>query len=186
MILSIISCTILLVHSHQLVAPGFKDSWGEDAYEFNVMQLHALFSRSHGIIHTLPDAALSASHIHSDFLAKFARINTEGFAAWCGVKGAHNTLTVDMMTSYLVTGVVTKGRSGYSQYVSRYSLETSENGLKWVSHGEFVGNFNNINTCTVRFKTPVFARFVKFTVLKYNSYPMLKLDVLVYDIESKA
>jgi len=85
-----------------------------------------------------------------------------------------------MKTSHIVTGVATQGRADAVQYVTRYSVEVSESGTKWESFGNFVGNFDNLSVTRVRFKKPVLARFVKFTVLKHHSHPSMRVDVLVY------
>jgi len=187
MIFSIILYSVLQVQAHELVAPVYHNhDIGQNGSELSVTQLIALFSKSRGIIHDLPDGSLTATGSHSSpYLPKYARIDeTEvrgNGVAWAGITGSHNVLSVDMKTSYLVTGVATQGRADLGQWVKRFSVRTSENGTKWVSQGIFNGNFDQLSVCRVRFNSPVLARFVKFTVLDYHHHPSMRVDVLVYD-----
>merc|ERR1719419_267315 len=170
--------------AHELVAPVDHDNG--DKYIPEVMWLLRLFSRSNGIAFDLPQEAFSATNSYSsNRLPKFAPINKHDVYAakqdfWAGLKGSHNAVTVDLMTSYLVTGVVTQGNTHGSQWVTNYSVQTSDDGHIWVSQGAFVGNFDGQRLCKVRFSKPVLARFVKFTVVNYHGHPSMKVDVLVY------
>jgi len=187
MIFSIILYSVLQVQAHELVAPVYHNhDISQDGSELSVMQLYALFSKSRGIILDLPDGSFTATATHSsDFPPKYARIDeTEvdgNGRAWIGKIGSLNVLTVDMKTSYLVTGVAVQGRVNTKQWVKRFSVLTSENGTKWVSQGTFNGNFDHLSVCRVRFISPVLARFVKFIVVDYHSHPSMRVDVLVYD-----
>jgi len=176
MILSIVLSCILLVKAHELVAPK-SDS--DTHNEIAMMQL--MFSRSRGIVDSLPDRAFTATDVyHSNHAAHFVRIGTAGY--WAGSKGKTNAVTVDMTTSHLVTGVATKGiNAGY--FVKEYSIMTSQNGINWRSQGTFVSNFDGATVCKVQFERPVRARFVKLTVLKYVNHPSITMDVLVYDVD---
>ena len=87
--------------------------------------------------------------------------------------GKTNAVTVDLMTSYLVTGVATQGRAVAAEWVTEYSVDTSNCGLCWINRGNFVGNIDQQSICKAIFKKPVLARFVKFTVLKYHGYPSI-------------
>ena len=182
-----ILCIILQLKAHELVAPsGHDEDLPEDVDNFGMFQLYELFSKSTGVVHKLPDEAFSATTYYSDrYAPKNARIDmTEvkgNGIAWAAKNNKGDALTVDMKTSRIVTGVATQGRADDNQYVTRYSVEVSESGTEWESQGEFVGNFNHLTVTQVRFETPVFARFVKFTVLKYHSHASMRVDVLVYE-----
>jgi len=178
-------CLTLQLKAHELVAPGFNDDFPKDVDDFGIFRLHELFSESTGIVHELPDKALSATYSHdNNFLPNLARIDYTEVSgngrSWAGLKGKVNVLTVDMKTSHIVMGVATQGRADSNQYVTSYSVEVSESGTKWEALGDFVGNFDNLSVTRVRFEKPVLARFVKFTVLKHYSYPSMRVDVLVY------
>jgi len=185
--ISIILYSVLQVQAHELVVPVYhNDDIGKGGSESSFMELYTLFSKSHGIIFDLPDKSFTAtSEPHKSHAAKDAKIDEAGVHGkrngWHGTKGVANVLTVDMKTSYLVTGVATQGRGDYPQWVKRFSVRTSENGSKWVSQGAFIGNFDHKSICRVRFKSPVLARFVSFTVLEFHDQPCMRVDVLVYD-----
>merc|ERR1719219_3377417 len=125
MIFSIVLSCIILIEAHELVAP---DSDGRE-HEIAMMQL--MFSRSHGIVEYLPDKAFTATDVyHGNNQPHKARIGTPGH--WAGKKGGINSITVDMTTSYLVTGVATKGMND-NYFVKKYKVMTSQNGINWRS-----------------------------------------------------
>merc|ERR1711920_578957 len=149
--------------------------------------LAEIFSLSHGVVTKLPDGSFTASGVGSDgHSPTYSRIGGEisgkphGWAA----KEIGDEIIVDLTTTRLVTGVATQGRGDHDdQWVTRYVVETSENGYDWVSQGDFTGNFDRDTICRRRFELPVLASFVKFTVLKYSGHPTLRLDVLVYNVK---
>jgi len=178
---------LALVAAHQLVAPksDFHDN-GHKIDELTIFQLLGLHRSSTGIVMDLPDGAFSASHEHSaDHAAIYARIGAARVDgkkhAWCGGFGMGYSIKVDLTTSHLVTGVATQGRGDHSSWVSRYSVATSEDGDKWVEQGKFRGNFDMTTICRRRFKKPVLASFVKFSVLSYHVMACMRLDVLVHN-----
>jgi hypothetical protein len=174
MFLSIILSCIIPIKAGELVAPGIE--WRT----LNEVSMQLLFSKSHGVVKTLPDKAFSATDIsHEGHPAHKIRIGSTGY--WAGKKGGINAVTVDMMTSLLVTGVATEGIHS-KEFVTEYSVMTSQNGFIWTRQGSFVGNFDE-KICKVQFKRPVRARFVKFTVVKYVQWPAMRVDVLVYDMD---
>jgi len=176
MILSIVLSCILLVKAHELVAPD-SDSGTQN----KIVMMQLMFSRSRGIVDSLPDKAFTATDVyHSNHAAPLVRIGTAGF--WAGIIGKTNAVTVDMTTSHLVTGVATKGINA-NYFVKKYSIMTSQNGVNWRSQGDFVSNFDGATVCKVQFERPVRARFVKLTVLAYVAHPSILMDVLVYDMD---
>lgn len=175
MILSIVLSCFILIKAHELVAPG---SDRRENNEVPVMQLLELYSESHGVVHTLPDQAFSATDFDNDNFASHVRIGSATY--WEGKSGATNAITVDMTTFFLVTGVATEGYT-WNKYVQKYSVMTSKDGITWKAHGIFVANFDAKTICKIQFDRPVFARFVKVTVVKYANCPCMRLDVLVYD-----
>merc|ERR1712142_489475 len=105
---------------------------------------------------------------------------------WCGkgvMGGAMGEeVTVDLTTSYIVTGVATQARGGSTQWVERYTVYTSEDGHDWKAQGNFRGNFDKSTICRRRFQKPVLASFVKFKVLEVHNHACMRLDVLVHNI----
>jgi len=182
MILSIALYCIIQITAHELYAPArrvYDNAWRKPMGDIGIMGLIRLFSESRFIANRLPDGAFSATDEHSNHPVKFAKIRAPSY--WAGKPGGINSITVDMTTSYLVTGVATKGMGTSREFVTRYEVHTSENDEDWRSHGVFVGNFDGVTVCKVRLPQPVVARFVKFTVVKYKHYPSMKVEVLVYE-----
>ena len=143
-----------------------------------------LFDKSVGIVMGLPDLAFTASNSYNDDHGpENCRIGgahrPKKSHAWCA-KSVGDSITIDLTSSYIVTGVVTQGRGECNQHITEYSVATSENGLEWVDHGRFKGNFDNKTICKRKLKHPISASFVKFTALKYVEHPSLRLDILVY------
>jgi len=182
---------LVLAAAHQLVAPDsdFYDD-GNKIDELTIFQLLGLFRSSTGIVMDLPDGAFSASKEYNDkhaaILARIGRERVSGkYHAWCSSFSAGEEITVDLMTSYIVTGVATQGRGDHTNWVTSYSVETSEDGHRWVAQGRFRGNFDMTTICRRRFNKPVLASFVKFTVLDYEVMACMRLDVLVHNIGGK-
>ena len=144
---------------------------------------------SRGISLHLPEGSFSASASYVDnadlYGPKHCRIGVgkkENCShAWI-CKSIGDVLTVDLCDSYLVTGVVTQGRGDAQQWITQYSVQTSENGVQWSNQGDFIGNFDNTSLCKRRFKKPVIASFVRFVTTKFHHHPTMRVDVLVYDV----
>jgi len=179
---------LVLAAAHQLVAPDndFYDD-GNKIDELTIFQLLGLFRSSNGIVEYLPDGAFSASKEfngdHAAFYARIGRDHVKGKShAWCSGYSMGEEITVDLTTSYLVTGVATQGRGDHSGMVTSYSVETSEDGHRWIAQGRFRGNFDKTTICRRRFNKPVLASFVKFTVLDFKDMSCMRLDVLFHNI----
>jgi len=169
---------MILITAHDELDAPFGDKHKHD--EISILQLYELFYRSHGIVHTLPDKAFSATGWHSSHVPSHVRIGNTNYY-WEGKHGdGINAISVDLTSIFLVTGMATEGIWS-TQYVTQYSVMTSKNGLTWRLHGDFVANFDKTTICKVQFDRPVFARFVKLTVVKFSTCPCMRMDVLVYD-----
>merc|ERR1711920_325373 len=187
-ILEVIFFFIVFTESHELLAPCDDDDDIEiHKEEFSGMQLMKMFYDSVGVLLNLPDEALTATDEHnanhSPIYSKIGAPHVSGKSqAWCAKVGEPNEIMVDLTTSMLVTGVATQGRGDRStQWVPKYSIDTSENGYDWIDHGTFGGNFDSDTICRSRLKYPVPARYVKLSVLDYKDHPCLRWDVLTYN-----
>jgi len=185
--LKVISLFVILAQANELVAPLDYDNKGALHWdEFRSVQLLRMFQDSVGVLLNLPDDAITSSDEHNEnHRAIYSRIGAGHVVgkshAWCGKIGGTNEIMVDMTTSSLVTGVATQGRGDTThQWVTKYLIETSENGHEWRDHGIFKGNFDDETICQSRFEYPVIARFVKLSVVKYESNPCMRWDVLIY------
>mmetsp|Transcript_59854 Transcript_59854/g.95164 ORF Transcript_59854/g.95164 Transcript_59854/m.95164 type:complete len:156 (+) Transcript_59854:17-484(+) len=143
-----------------------------------------LFDESVGIVTGLPDLAFTASNSHDvNYGPENCRIGAPKRASkshsW-SAKAVGDSITVDLTSSFIVTGVATQGRGDAAQWITEYAVATSENGVDWVDHGRFVGNFDQNTVCKRKLKHPVAASFVKITTLKHQAHPSMRLDILVY------
>jgi len=188
MILQLIFFFVVFANAHELVAPCDDDDMSElHKDELSSMHMFKMFVDSGGNLLQLPDLAIIASDDYNqDHGAKYSRIGAaqvDGKAhGWCSKEKKHSShIMVDLTTSSMVTGVATQGRGDNPHWVKRYSIETSENGQEWIDHGNFAGNFDSDTICQSRLEHPVLARFVKLTVVEFESHPCMKWDVLTYN-----
>jgi len=187
-ILEVIFFFIVFTESHELVAPcDHIEEMELHKDELSGIQLVKMFHDSVGVLLKLPDEAITASDEHdANHSPIYSRIGAPQITgkshSWVGKKGQPNEIMVDLTTSLIVTGVATQGRGDTStQWVSKYSIDTSENGEVWTTHGIFVGNFDSDTICRSRLEHPVLARFVKLSVVEYVIHPALRWDVLTYN-----
>jgi len=178
---------VVFTESHELLAPcDFDDISEIHKAELSGMQLMKMFYDSVGVLLKLPDEALTATDsLDSNHGPIYSRIGAPAVSgkshAWVGKTGKPNEIMVDLTTSMLVTGVATQGRGDSSQWVTKYSIETSENGADWIDHDIFGGNFDTDTICRSRLEYPVLARYVKLAVVEYVKHPSLRWDVLTYN-----
>jgi len=179
---------VVFAKAHELVAPCDNDDESElHQAVHGSMQIFKMFVDSSGELLKLPDDALTSSDEYSDnHGAIYSRIGAakvdKKAHGWCAKDSQPSHILVDLTTSLMVTGVATQGRGdSSSQWVEKYSIETSENGVEWINHGIFVGNFDSETICYSRIEHPVVARFVKLSVKEYYGHPCLRWDVLTYN-----
>ena len=150
---------------------------------------HDLFSRSVGILSTLPLAAISASDTYNDQedhgVCGIQLGNTQDVAAWCGKKDASaaNEVTIDLLEAQLVTGVALRGRGTYThgqmQWPTLVEIETSRDGTTWHREGRFVGVFDQTTVAKRPLQCPRLASFVKVKIVTYHGHPSMRMDILV-------
>lgn len=85
----------------------------------------------------IEDWQLSASSVHSDdpnCQVKYARLHQPGSRAWC----AHNTgpgdshwILIDLGVTTEVSGLLLQGRGDEMEWVTSFTLATSQDAFKW-------------------------------------------------------
>ena len=66
----------------------------------------------------------------------FAHEEPPSEGAWCaGINRPGEWLQVDLGRDFTVTAVATQGRAGYDEWVTRFSLEFSRDGIVWIKVG---------------------------------------------------
>eukprot|EP01084_Bolivina_argentea_P238187 400168_1 len=149
------------------------------------IQSQIYFDKSLGIVTCLPDSAFTANASYSDDAKSYGPMHCrigKSQIAWIA-KSAGDYIEIDLCKSYLVTGIATKARENCDQWVTEYSVETSEDGKQWENHGSFRGNHDRTTICTRKLKQSTVASFVRITILKYNQHPSLRLDIMVYSFK---
>ena len=64
------------------------------------------------------------------------------------------------------------------QWISRFSIDVSTDNSNWVSLGQFAANTDQDTPVETIFNKPVTARFVRITVVSFNSHSSMRWDVL--------
>ena len=144
-----------------------------------------LFYGSHGIVNKLPDSSFTANQSYNgQHGPENCRIGAakKGNNSWgWAAKANGDYITIDLLESYLITGIATASRGDCGQWTTKYSIQISSNGIDWVDNGQYIGNFEKTLVVKNKLLNPMPGRFVRLKILSYNSHPSLRLDVLVND-----
>lgn len=90
----------------------------------------------------IKDAQITASSEYSvQHAAKFGRLNfkasAEEHGGWsAGYAAANQWIQVDLRKYTVVKGIATQGRNGYSQWVTKYKLQYSDDGVNFHYYGQ--------------------------------------------------
>ena len=87
-------------------------------------------------------------------------------------------LTLDLGSSQTVRGVVTKGRGDGAQWVTSYTVSYSSDNVSYTSLGSFTGNSDQNTEVTNLFTSSINARYIRFTVTGYSTWPSMRADVV--------
>jgi len=88
----------------------------------------------------------------------------------------------DLSTQRMVTGVVTQGRAGYSQWVTQYKVSHSSDGTTWsdVDGGNlFSGNSDRGTKVQNNFATPVNTRYIRIEPTLWHGHISMRSGVFV-------
>lgn len=76
---------------------------------------------------------------------------------------------VKLTEPHMVYGVALKGRTDADQWITKFTVETSRNGLDWDSQGAFLGCTDRNTPTLCYFKEPVAPAYIKFCHLTKNT-----------------
>ena len=104
--------------------------------------------------------------------------------AWSPARPAVNEwMQIDLGAVKSVVGVVTQGR-GHGQRVTGYTVSTSTDGSTWTpvnNAQQFSGNTDQGTKVPHRF-SPIDARYVRFYVKTWNSWPSMRAGIITFGI----
>jgi hypothetical protein len=92
-------------------------------------------------------------------------------------KDEYVTLQVEVPT--LIYGVAMKGRSDCEQWIKKYSIKVSKNGIDWINMGSFKGCDDNVSTSYVYFDDPIYLNSIKFTDFETDNHMCARFGLLV-------
>jgi hypothetical protein len=89
-------------------------------------------------------------------------------------------IQMDAGSCKVFRGVRTRGRGdGHQQWVSRFRLSFSTDGLSWFSDEAFTGNTNTADIVEHIFPAGVLARYVRLYPMEWTVHACLRWDLLV-------
>ncbi|XP_019639923.1 PREDICTED: uncharacterized protein LOC109481774 [Branchiostoma belcheri] len=144
----------------------------------------------------IPDGHITASSTHSNCPTRNARLHSQqsGSArAWCADNplNTNQWLQVDVGAVTTVAGVITQGRSNYSQWVTSYKLRFSRDGITWSTYLDklgrekvFPGNSDKDTEVRHLLDPPVTARYVRFWPQTWYRHISMRVEVLGQDCTS--
>ena len=137
----------------------------------------------------VPESQRTYSAYHSGGLNQSTLTSTLAWADESAKTGGW--IKMDLGKLETVHGVYTIGRAdaGSIQHVSRIKVETSEDDTIWtIALENIAANYDNATGVYNYFEEGVSARYVKITVLAYNSHPstrcavLMKMTTRLYDV----
>jgi len=90
-------------------------------------------------------------------------------------------MSIDLGTQMRVAGVMLQGRNANcdcSQWLTRVKIDTSNDNLNWILHGEFAGSTDADSKIQLFIQNPMVARFVRISVVSISGHASARWDVL--------
>jgi len=137
----------------------------------------------------VPDAAFSASTSHNaKFVPARARLNihadSKGHGAWAAkTNNGKEWLQIDFGELVRVTKVATQGRQDSDQWVTKFTLSHSVDGMHWVEYKEnsvtwvFSGNRDRNTVVEHLLVTAFNARFIRFHPKSWHNHICMRAEV---------
>nr|XP_058963395.1 lactadherin-like [Pocillopora verrucosa] len=138
------------------------------------------------------DGQISASSEHSSSLAAIhGRLHYQGpqgnDGAWAAsTNDFHQWLQIDLGSQFFkVKGVATQSRQNVMQYVTKYKLQYSNNGLNFKFYREegsyenklFIGNSDKNNVVSHDLNPPIRARFIRFRPREWFKHISMRVEL---------
>ena len=78
-----------------------------------------------------------------------------------------------------VAGVATQGRSDHDQWVTQFSIATSNDGNAWAEAGSFPGNSDRTTVVQTFIFPTVNARYVRISIEKLHGHSSMRAGILI-------
>eukprot|EP00937_MAST-01D_sp_MAST-1D-sp2_P000276 g276.t1 len=130
--------------------------------------------------------AWKTNGIHDDcsdakfFTATRDRYAEEGATrdnAACLTQGTSGWIELDLGSVKKVRSVTTGGRPATGQFISKYSISSSIDGLTWHSSGELAGNHDDTELVTNQLPGAVAARYVRLHCKAFKVFASVRMSV---------
>ncbi|XP_071959288.1 uncharacterized protein [Antedon mediterranea] len=134
---------------------------------------------------TIPDRQLTASsQFNPESGPTAVRLNGPG--SWATLhKVSDQWVQVDLDTPRQITGVVIRGNPDYNEFVMRYYVHYSFDGLQWKTVRDanqntklFDGNFDNITPVQTIFVKSIRARYIRIQPYVFHGHPSMQFELL--------
>ncbi|XP_071499233.1 lactadherin-like [Diadema antillarum] len=141
----------------------------------------------------IPDSSMSSSstldHLH---LAQYGRLDKQpnshpNMASWIPSEDDQDRwLKIDLGEVFMVTGVITQGRTSFEQWATSIHISTSLNDIDWIfaidplSNGPKVypANYDRDTHVTSLLPNPLRARYVRIHPITFMNHASMRVEVL--------
>ena len=128
------------------------------------------------------DRIRASSEFNSNHSVKGCKLNkimeNSHSSAWCASDSDKNPwIEVSFPENYLITGVSIQGRGDCDQYVTKFRVLYSSDGINYLNISEFEGNSNNTKVVKRQFSIPIYAKYIRIQILEYHNHPSLRFDL---------
>ncbi|PFX33163.1 Neuropilin-2 [Stylophora pistillata] len=133
----------------------------------------------------IPDANINvSSQLDADHSAKEARLNSKG--GWSALNNNFNQwLQVNIGYNSQVTGVATQGMTGNDQWVSRYRIQYSSDGVTFEFYNStedssakvFYGNKNGDTVVYNMLRPPITARYIRLIPVEWHNHISMRVEI---------
>ncbi|CAB3983235.1 neurogenic locus notch homolog 2-like [Paramuricea clavata] len=135
----------------------------------------------------IPDSQLSASsEVNVHHGAVNARLNFRGqgsrVGAWCGHNDLKQWLEVNFVLQATVTDILTQGRFRHNQWVTKYTVSYSNDGLNFFDYRVngvvkvFDGNRNRNGIVSNSLSPVILTKHIRIHPKKYYGYTCMRVD----------
>ncbi|KAL9950694.1 hypothetical protein ACROYT_G043234 [Oculina patagonica] len=134
---------------------------------------------------SIPDGNITASSVqNANTPAKNGRLNFASGSSWCAATSDTNPyLQIDLQTLHIICAVSTQGNSQANKWVTRYTLQSSTDGLTWTNYKEIgqvktlSGNGDRNSEVKHILNEGVLARYLRFLPENHNGGMCMRTEV---------